>query len=421
VDIFGLGILMYEILTGREVFAANLTAADLAGQIRGGTRPTIPGDLRPEFGEIVEKCWNANPSKRPSIDDVWEAVWFMGYQIIAGVDWQTLRSQFDEWAPPLEITVETLDRLKKGHYIDLGELGSGRHGTVRRLQVRLGPDIGDFAVQFYQREESQEEKIEHFNDLLQAFGGVRHPCLARIVFAEPPTTEMGPVVWTDYFESPWGTSLGRYLKDVRTGATVPRMSPTEQVLVICGMVLGLVQLHKSNLFHGNLKPSDILLESNPGSELNVRLTDYISYSLEHSLLTYSCLVSSPNYSAPECYELEDAAFVLVKKNGYLALQRVDVFSCGLIMYEILTYREVFSPELSAADLRKKTQSPERPPIPGSIHRDFGKLIERCWDSDPTKRPSIGEVWHILTQMEFGIIGGVTSHAVASRVSQWSSP
>jgi hypothetical protein len=34
---------------------------------------------------------------------------------------------------------------------------------------------------------------------------------------------MDPVVWTDYFDSPWGSSLGRYLKDIRAGANVPGM------------------------------------------------------------------------------------------------------------------------------------------------------------------------------------------------------
>jgi serine/threonine protein kinase len=178
------------------------------------------------------------------------------------------------------------------------------------------------------------------------------------------------------------------------------MSPTKHVLVICGMVLGLVAVHKSNLVHGNLKPFDILLESNAESELNVHITDYISYSLEHSYLTYSCLVSSPNYTAPECYELEDGDFVLLKRKCYSALQRVDVFSCGLIMYEIVTGKDVFSSELSAVALRRKTQVPERPDIPKSIKPEFRQLIERCWDSDLSKRLSIGEVWHILTLMRF---------------------
>jgi serine/threonine protein kinase len=203
VDIFGLGVAIYKILTGREVFASNLSAADLARQIRRGTRLAIPGDLRPEFWEILEKCSDANPSRRPSIDDVWEAVWFMGNQIIGGVDWQLLGSRFDGWAPSLQITVQTLDNLKKGHYIDCGELGSGGQGRVRRHQVGLDREIGDFTAKFYQQDLFEEEDIEHFTDLLQAFGGLRHPCLTRIVFAEAPRMEIGPVVWTEYCGSPW--------------------------------------------------------------------------------------------------------------------------------------------------------------------------------------------------------------------------
>jgi serine/threonine protein kinase len=404
---------MYEILTDREVFPSNLSEAELERGIRSAHRPTISNSVRPEFGEIIEKCWDANPSKRPSLDAIWAAVWFMGYRILDRVDGQILGAQFDSWAPP-PITVETLDKLPKGHYIDLGELGSGRHGTVSHLRVRLGRDFRDFAAKFYQQEESQDEDLESFTELIRLFGALRHPCLATIAFAEPPTTEMGPVVWTDYFSE---GSLDRYLKAVRSGANLPRFSPTQLVLVICGIVLGLNALHRSNLFHGNLKPSDVLIDA----DFNVHLTDYISYSLEHCYLTYSCLVSSPNYTAPEGFDLEDAEFAIEKRKCWQALQRVDVFSLGLIIYEMLTGAEVFSAELGVPDLRRKTQSSERPPIPDSIKADFRKLIDRCWDPDSSKRPSIGEVWHILVQMKFNIIDGVDSDYLASRVSQWSPP
>jgi hypothetical protein len=41
-----------------------------------------------------------------------------------------------------------------------------------------------------------------------------------------------------------------------------------------------------------------------------------------------------------------------------------------------------------------------------MKREGGQLIERCWNSDATKRPSIGEVWHILKQMRFDVIEGI---------------
>jgi serine/threonine protein kinase len=133
------------------------------------------------------------------------------------------------------------------------------------------------------------------------------------------------------------------------------------------------------------------------------------------------MASSPNYNAPETYQLEDADFDIRKRKCISVLQRVDVFSVGLVIYEILTGEEVFSSELSVADLRRKTSSWDRPSIPGSMKREIEQLIERCWDSDPSKRPSIGEIWHIVRQMRFGIIEGVDCNYIGSRVSQMCPP
>jgi serine/threonine protein kinase len=74
-----------------------------------------------------------------------------------------------------------------------------------------------------------------------------------------------------------------------------------------------------------------------------------------------------------------------------------------------------------ADFVAKIQSPERPAIPTVTHREFAQLIEQCWDSDPTKRPSIGEVWHILKSLGFVILEGVDSKYIEDRVSQWDPP
>jgi hypothetical protein len=89
-------------------------------------------------------------------------------------------------------------------------------------------------------------------------------------------------------------------------------------------------------------------------------------------------------------------------------------------YEILSGNKVFSPALSAAEIRRKTMNnQERPQIPSCIKGDFGKLIERCWNSDPSKRPPIGEVWHTLERMNFQIIDGVDSGMVRKHIATWS--
>jgi hypothetical protein len=64
---------------------------------------------------------------------------------------------------------------------------------------------------------------------------------------------------------------------------------------------------------------------------------------------------------------------------------------------------------------------ERPQIPSGIKGDFGKMIERCWHSDLSKRPPIGEIWRNLEQMNFQIIDGVDFDLVRERIAPWTPP
>jgi serine/threonine protein kinase len=293
------------------------------------------------------------------------------------------------------------------------ELGSGRCGTVRQVRLESGSASRDLAVKSYEREEVDDESLRLFDQLITEFTRIDHPCLLKILRADRPDGSSGPVIWTEYVPS---GSLDSYLKQVRSGGIAQPWSETQKVLVICGIVLGLTSLHNAGLFHGTLSPSNILLDRD--SDFDVYIADYISYSLEHYHLTYSCLVNSPNYAPPECYLLEDDDFDVWNKKCFLKLQKVDAFVVGLIVYEVLTGQTVFSPDLSAAEIRRKTQSRDRPPIPGWIREDIRKLIDRCWDCDASKRPSIGEVWHKLWSINFAILEGVDSQVVIQRFSEY---
>lgn len=37
----------------------------------GGLRPTIPADTVPEFSDLISKCWDSEPVKRPSFDEMY--------------------------------------------------------------------------------------------------------------------------------------------------------------------------------------------------------------------------------------------------------------------------------------------------------------------------------------------------------------
>jgi hypothetical protein len=120
--------------------------------------------------------------------------------------------------------------------------------------------------------------------------------------------------------------------------------------------------------------------------------------------------------------MENESLDLGNPNDATRFMRIDVFCFALICYEILSRNRVFSPKLSAAELRRKTMNnQERPQIPSYIKGDFGQIIERCWNSDPSKRPPIGEIRQTSELMNFQIIDGVDSDMVRERTAPLVTP
>jgi serine/threonine protein kinase len=292
------------------------------------------------------------------------------------------------------------------------EHGTGRFGPVNLIRMEIGDEWKLFAAKYYEYVDEFEKKEIEFGRVLSAFNAVRHPCLTTVLYYQKPARGSGPIIATEYFD--FG-SLDSLLNDVRGGKRVEIWTPTARVLVVCGIVCGLLSLHSHDLFHGSLKPTDIFLDS----EFNVYLSDYLSFSFERCGLAFSSLVGSPIYSAPELYTLGDASFDINNSDDTLRFMPIDVYTVGLICYEILSGVTAFSSKLTAAQLRTMTMNnQERPQIPSIIKPDFGKLIARCWDSDPSNRPAMRDIWGTLSQMNFQIIDGVDSDFVRARIASF---
>ncbi|CAN4078660.1 unnamed protein product [Withania somnifera] len=69
-DVFSFGIVLWELLTG-EIPYAYLTPLQAAiGVVQQGLRPTIPKSSHPEFAELLEKCWQQDPTQRPDFSEI---------------------------------------------------------------------------------------------------------------------------------------------------------------------------------------------------------------------------------------------------------------------------------------------------------------------------------------------------------------
>jgi len=70
-DIYSIGILMWEISSGQPPFI-NKHDYDLAIKIINGTRPKVIPGTPLEYKELMEQCWDADPTKRPDIKTLYD-------------------------------------------------------------------------------------------------------------------------------------------------------------------------------------------------------------------------------------------------------------------------------------------------------------------------------------------------------------
>jgi serine/threonine protein kinase len=68
-DVYSFGVVMWEVLTRKQPFAGrNFMGVSL--DVLEGKRPQVPADCPAEFKKLMKKCWHADASKRPSMEDV---------------------------------------------------------------------------------------------------------------------------------------------------------------------------------------------------------------------------------------------------------------------------------------------------------------------------------------------------------------
>ncbi|RHZ80099.1 hypothetical protein Glove_139g323 [Diversispora epigaea] len=69
-DVYSFGMLMWEFTSGHKPFGYTSHNSKLMYNIRGGLRPEITRDTPEVFSNLMKKCWDSNPVKRPNITEI---------------------------------------------------------------------------------------------------------------------------------------------------------------------------------------------------------------------------------------------------------------------------------------------------------------------------------------------------------------
>ena len=240
-------------------------------------------------------------------------------------------------------------------------LGRGAMGQVFRASVR-GSGV-PVAVKVLKPElVSDTEVVARFFRERSILTSIDHPNVAKVLDLVVEGETLGIVM-----ELVEGQDLRRYL---RGRGTLP---PGEAVYLAGQLLQGLAAVHAGGVVHRDVKPENVLVSMTRG-QMTLKLTDFgvsrLSYGA--SLTKMTSLIGTPEYMAPELADHDRATAA------------ADLYSAGIVLYEMLAGRTPFAGGHPMAVLRRQVEQPP-PPISG-VPGDLSAQIESLLAKDPGSRP-----------------------------------
>ena len=161
--------------------------------------------------------------------------------------------------------------------------------------------------------------------------------------------------------------------------------------IVCDLMLqaceGMAEAHAMGIVHRDIKPSNYYITRRPDGSMLLKILDFgisktpVGYE---ELTGTQTVIGTPTYMSPE-----------QMKSGKQTDARSDIWSMGVVMYQLLQGQPPFSGE-SYAELVLKVGTEAPSPLHVQLPAGLGEVILRCLEKDPKNRlQNVGELARML--------------------------
>ncbi len=301
-------------------------------------------------------------------------------------------------------TVQNFPNLSK--YRALEVLGQGRFATVYKVEDSTMGRLT--ALKVFDAQLMQDELwVPRFSDRVRAIARLQHPHIVTVYEVDTIDGQLYAVMQLAH-----EGSLAKIIA-AHGGQPMPWGKVLTFMKAVCD---ALAYAHEQSMAHGDLKPSNILVDS-PGGPLlaDFGLTRLMATNSVGRTRLEGGIVGTLPYAAPEVWESEPAEMP------------ADIYALGCIAYEMLLGRPLFVGDTMMQAMHSHAQGPQFPSSwPAGTPAYVDAVLRTALAWDPTTRyPDAKAFWNALNTADTHVssvstTGAKLAAATVAAAAQWGS-
>ncbi|RDX58455.1 Serine/threonine-protein kinase EDR1, partial [Mucuna pruriens] len=281
-----------------------------------------------------------------------------------------------------EAEIYGLQNIENDDLEELQELGSGTFGTVYHGKWR-GTDVAIKRIKsscFSGRLSEQERLTKDFWREAQILSTLHHPNVVAFYGVVPDGPGGTLATVTEYMVH--GSLRNVLMKKEKV------LDRRKRLLIAMDAAFGMEYLHLKNIVHFDLKCDNLLVNLGDPERPVCKVGDFGLSRIKRNTLVSGGVRGTLPWMAPE----------LLDGNSCRVSEKVDIFSFGIAMWEILTGEEPYANMHCGAIIGGIVNNTLRPPIPKRCDLEWKNLMEECWCPDPAARPTFTQIKNRLRNM-----------------------